>query len=256
MDPVSLKPQLPSHSPCYLLLLACSASSSRYSHSLFQHSFLSGSSLALFISFHQLGITAMVQISILLLGLAASSISVHGAPLTKRIAQVIADSTAKWEQACVRSGFISLTIGNSTCVMQLTAGGGQQCNPVSVAAFSTLLAAPGPCEQQNAADNMIDLAKTLKNNANMIQLTQIFAQQPRNTVRTLIFVFSDADGLPILCLPVLIATANFAKRALLPASSEERRVGRTLPVPIPGSQPQDVRRRGGCWTTWNYSLWS
>lgn len=25
----------------------------------------------------------------------------HGAPLTKRIAQTIADSTAKWEQACV-----------------------------------------------------------------------------------------------------------------------------------------------------------
>jgi len=45
-----------------------------------------------------------------------------------------------------------------------------------------LLAAPGPCEQQDAADKMIDLAKTLGNNAQMISLTQIFAQQPRNTV--------------------------------------------------------------------------
>jgi hypothetical protein len=65
---------------------------------------------------------------------------------------------------------------------QLAAGGATKCNPLSIAAFSTLLAAPGPCEQQNAADNMIDLAKTLKNNAQMIALTQIFAQQPRNTV--------------------------------------------------------------------------
>lgn len=64
---------------------------------------------------------------------------------------------------------------------QLAAGGGQQCNPLSIAAFSTLLAAPGPCEQQDAADNMIDLGKTLTNNSEVIRLTQIFAQQPRNT---------------------------------------------------------------------------
>jgi hypothetical protein len=65
---------------------------------------------------------------------------------------------------------------------QLAAGGGSQCNPLSVAAFTTLLAAPGPCEQQNAADNMMNLAKSLKNNAALIALTQVFAQQPRNTV--------------------------------------------------------------------------
>jgi len=58
-----------------------------------------------------------------------------------------------------------------------------------VASFGTLLAAPGPCEQQNAADNMIDLAKTLNNNANMIKLAQIFAQQPRNSVR-LFYIYS------------------------------------------------------------------
>ncbi|KLO20291.1 hypothetical protein SCHPADRAFT_38915 [Schizopora paradoxa] len=87
----------------------------------------------------------------------------HAAPLEKRIAQTIADSTAKWEQAC------------------LAAGGGQQCNPQSQASFSTLLAAAGPCDQQNQGDAMIDLAKQLNNDPDMITLTQIFVQQPRNS---------------------------------------------------------------------------
>ncbi|CAL1715639.1 unnamed protein product [Somion occarium] len=87
----------------------------------------------------------------------------QGAPLYKRIAQTIAESTAQWEKAC------------------LAAGGGEKCNPVSVTAFSTLLAAAGPCEQQDSADAMIDLAKTLNNDPDMIKLAQIFAQQPRNT---------------------------------------------------------------------------
>ncbi|KAG2142902.1 uncharacterized protein EDB93DRAFT_598676 [Suillus bovinus] len=93
----------------------------------------------------------------------ATTASVHGAPVHKRIAQVIADSTTKWEAACD------------------AAGGGAQCNEVAVASFGTLLAAPGPCAQQDAADNMIDLAKTLSNNADMIKFAQIFAQQPRNS---------------------------------------------------------------------------
>ncbi|KAF7430810.1 hypothetical protein PC9H_006522 [Pleurotus ostreatus] len=99
--------------------------------------------------------------------LAAAAASVHGLPLTKRIAQTISASTAKWEQACI------------------AAGGAQQCNPVSVTAFSTLLAAAGPCEQQNSADAMVDLAKSLGNDAEMIRLAQIFAQQPRNTPTSL-----------------------------------------------------------------------
>jgi len=103
----------------------------------------------------------MVQLSLFVVALAA--ISANGAPLRKRIAQVIADSTTQWEKAC------------------LAAGGGQQCNPVSVTAFTTLLAAAGPCDQQNSADQMIDLAKTLNNDPTMIKLSQIFAQQPRNT---------------------------------------------------------------------------
>ncbi|KIM31233.1 hypothetical protein M408DRAFT_327494 [Serendipita vermifera MAFF 305830] len=117
------------------------------------------------------------------IALAAVS-SVSGAPLMKRIAQNIPESTAQWEQAC------------------LAAGGGQQCNPLSVAAFSTLLAAPGPCAQQDAADNMIDLALTLQNNAEMIRLTQIFRQQPRNAPDSLSVLYcqqaprnSQLDGL-------------------------------------------------------------
>ncbi|KAI0699627.1 hypothetical protein C8T65DRAFT_659253 [Cerioporus squamosus] len=107
----------------------------------------------------------MVQLtSALLLALSTIAMQAHGAPvLNKRIAQTIADSTAKWEKACI------------------AAGGADKCNPVSVTAFTTLLAAAGPCEQQDSADAMIDLAKTLNNDADMIKFAQIFAQQPRNT---------------------------------------------------------------------------
>lgn len=96
--------------------------------------------------------------------LSALTCTIFAAPLQKRIAQVIADSTTQWEAACI------------------AAGGGQSCNPVSVTAFSTLLAAAGPCDQQNSGDAMIDLAKTLNNDPDMIKFTQIFVQQPRNSV--------------------------------------------------------------------------
>ena len=46
----------------------------------------------------------MVQLTsaLLLTGtLSALSLNVHGAPIYKRIAQVISDSTALWEKACV-----------------------------------------------------------------------------------------------------------------------------------------------------------
>ncbi|KAJ7504441.1 hypothetical protein B0H11DRAFT_1982356 [Mycena galericulata] len=65
-------------------------------------------------------------------------------PMNKRIQQTIDQSTAKWEQAC------------------LAAGGGFKCNPLSVTAFSTLLAAAGSCDQQNAADSMIQWRLELK----------------------------------------------------------------------------------------------
>ncbi|EJF60616.1 hypothetical protein DICSQDRAFT_137422 [Dichomitus squalens LYAD-421 SS1] len=107
----------------------------------------------------------MVQLtSAFLLSFSALVMHAQGAPLlNKRIAQVIADSTSLWENAC------------------LAAGGAEQCNPLSVTAFTTLLAAAGPCDQQDSADAMIDLAKTLDNDADMIKLTQVFVQQPRNT---------------------------------------------------------------------------
>ncbi|KJA23609.1 hypothetical protein HYPSUDRAFT_137556 [Hypholoma sublateritium FD-334 SS-4] len=106
----------------------------------------------------------MVQLSTLFIGLVAVATSTHAAPivLNKRIAQVIADSTTKWSAACT------------------AAGGGQQCNPLSITAFSTLLAAPGPCEQQDAADQMVNLAKSL-GSSELLALSQIFAQQPRNS---------------------------------------------------------------------------
>ena len=101
--------------------------------------------------------------SLLFAALTSSALFVSGAPiLEKRIAQVIAQATADWEQACLK------------------AGGGQQCNPLSVSSMATLLAAPPPCAQQDAADSMIDLARQLGNDAEMIRLAQLFRQQPRN----------------------------------------------------------------------------
>ncbi|KAI0066468.1 hypothetical protein BV25DRAFT_1796298 [Artomyces pyxidatus] len=106
----------------------------------------------------------MVHFSTLFFGVVAISTASAAPPWhTKRIAQVISDSTTKWEAACD------------------AAGGGEQCNPISVNAFSTLLAAAGPCDQQNNADQMVDLAKQLNKDADMIKFAQIFAQQPRNT---------------------------------------------------------------------------
>lgn len=113
----------------------------------------------------------MVQLSTLLFALAAAgSVTAAPAHLNKRIAQVIADSTTKWEAACN------------------TAGGGAQCNQISVAAFGTLLAGAGPCDQQNNADIMMDLSKQL-NSQSMIQLAQIFCQQPRNSPNSLSVVY-------------------------------------------------------------------
>ena len=55
-------------------------------------------------------------------------------------------------------------------------------------AFSTLLAAPGPCEQQDAADQMVNLAKSL-GSSDLLALSQIFAQQPRNSVSPFILLY-------------------------------------------------------------------
>ncbi|KAH7878925.1 uncharacterized protein C8R40DRAFT_1037481 [Lentinula edodes] len=110
----------------------------------------------------------MVQFTdALVLALLAATTRAAPLSLNKRIAQTTIDSVTPWEDAC-----------NS-------AGGGSQCNPIAVTAASTLLAAAGNCDQQNSADAMITLAKTLNNNADMISLAQIFAQQPRNSPNSL-----------------------------------------------------------------------
>jgi len=103
----------------------------------------------------------MVKISAVLI-LSAFATLASAAPIEKRIAQTIAESTSSWEAACLK------------------AGGAQQCNPISQIAFTSLLAAGKNCDQQDAADKMIDLAKTLNNDAEMIRLAQLFIQQPRN----------------------------------------------------------------------------
>lgn len=95
----------------------------------------------------------------------AMAASVNSAPtLThqKRIAQIISDSTQQWVAACKQ------------------AGGGEQCGNISQTAFTALLASGKNCDQQDAADSMVTLAKTLNNDSDMIRLAQIFVQQPRN----------------------------------------------------------------------------
>ncbi|EPQ56757.1 hypothetical protein GLOTRDRAFT_128694 [Gloeophyllum trabeum ATCC 11539] len=105
----------------------------------------------------------MVKVTAFVLMLSVAS-SASALPFTKRIAQVISHSTTKWEAA-------------SNAV-----GGGQQCNPnAQRRRHGTLLAAAGPCDQQNAADAMVDLAKQLNSDADMVKFAQIFAQQPRNS---------------------------------------------------------------------------
>jgi len=83
--------------------------------------------------------------------------------LQKRIDQTISQSTQAWQQACENAG-----------------GSANTCSNVAVPAFTSLLEQGGVCDQQNAADDMIDLAKQLGNDANMTRLAQIFVQQPRN----------------------------------------------------------------------------
>lgn len=100
-------------------------------------------------------------------------VSVHASPfLHKRIAQVTIDAVTPWETACTE------------------AGGGQQCNPIAVAAAATLLAAAGNCAQQDAADKMVDLSKTL-GSAQMLSLAQVFVQQPRNTPNSVAVPYCD-----------------------------------------------------------------
>ncbi|CAE6413478.1 unnamed protein product [Rhizoctonia solani] len=90
------------------------------------------------------------------------AVSASALPLHKRIAQTTIDAVKPWEDACNK------------------AGGGAQCNNIAVTAAGNLLAAPPACAQQDSADAMITLAKSLNDDAEMIRLAQIYRQQPRN----------------------------------------------------------------------------
>ncbi|QRV82908.1 hypothetical protein RhiJN_10924 [Ceratobasidium sp. AG-Ba] len=104
-------------------------------------------------------------------------------PIHKRIAQTTIDAVKPWEAAC-------------------NAAGGKNCNDIAVTAAGTLLAAPPPCAQQDSADAMITLAKSLDNDPDMIRLAQIFRQQPRNAPDSLASLYcqtkpknAELDGL-------------------------------------------------------------
>ncbi|KAI0033388.1 hypothetical protein K488DRAFT_47862 [Vararia minispora EC-137] len=90
--------------------------------------------------------------------------SAYAAPLhhTKRIAQITIDAPQKWRDACN------------------AANGGGQCTNIAVTAAATLLAAAANCDQQDSADQMVDLGKQL-NSQSMVTAAQIFVQQPRNS---------------------------------------------------------------------------
>lgn len=72
---------------------------------------------------------------------------------------------------------------------------------------------------------MIDLAKQLNNDAQMIKLAQIFCQQPRNTVSV---IYPTRPRLSFLKW----LSAKFGKRPVLPTSIQELGTIWTVPMPI------------------------
>ncbi|CAE7073505.1 unnamed protein product [Rhizoctonia solani] len=103
------------------------------------------------------------------------AISASALPLHKRIAQTTIDAVKPWEAACNQ------------------AGGGAQCNNIAVTAAGNLLANPPACAQQDSADAMITLAKSLDNDAEMIRLAQIYRQQPRNAPDSLASLYCQSE---------------------------------------------------------------
>jgi len=105
----------------------------------------------------------MLHFSTLLLSFSVVGIvSAAPAQFNKRVDQQTIASVQVWEGLCNK------------------AGGGADCSNIAVTAASKLLAAPGPCEQQDSADSMVDLSKKL-NSQPMITAAQIFGQQARNS---------------------------------------------------------------------------
>ncbi|KAH9973430.1 hypothetical protein BGW80DRAFT_1437194 [Lactifluus volemus] len=154
---------------------------------------------------------------------AAGSVTAAPSRFSKRIAQVISQSTSQWQTACDE------------------AGGGPKCNQLAVTAFSTLLAGAGPCDQQDSADNMMTLAKQL-NSSPMISLTQIFVQQARNSPDSLSVPYcqnapknSELNGL-FQCQfqgvnpKIFFGNAQVGAQGTIP-------LGQTAPLNPPGSCP-------------------
>ncbi|KAI0045706.1 hypothetical protein FA95DRAFT_95365 [Auriscalpium vulgare] len=124
----------------------------------------------------------MVQLSTLLLTLVVSGTAL-AAPsrlYTKRISDstttgwdlASSSTTASWDLACDDAAF---AVNESVDHVR------DQCIPITSNMSTTLLATAGPCDQQDVADAMVDIARKLNNDAGMILVAQIFAQQPRNT---------------------------------------------------------------------------
>jgi hypothetical protein len=104
----------------------------------------------------------MVQLALAFV--TAALVSVQATPiLNKRIAQDIVASLAKWEAVCLAA-----------------TNRDQNCNKLKVGAFGTLLANAAVCDQQDAADSLMAFSKA-HNNSELVALTQIFSQQPRNS---------------------------------------------------------------------------
>jgi len=85
-----------------------------------------------------------------------------GSP-SKRIGQTLTASTTKWLAACE------------------SAGGSLECLALASSADISLTASAGPCDQQNAADSLMTLTKTLGKPTTLFDYTQLFLQQPRDT---------------------------------------------------------------------------
>ncbi|KZS95125.1 hypothetical protein SISNIDRAFT_409029, partial [Sistotremastrum niveocremeum HHB9708] len=164
-----------------------------------------------------------MRVTLFTSAVALSALSASAMPLEKRIAQVIADSTKDWVAACQK------------------AGGADKCSTVSVAAFQTLLAAGKNCDQQDAADSMVSLAKSLNAAApdpEMVRLAQLFVQQPRNAPDSLSVPYCQkAPQNPELNG---LFHCEFASSNLQKFSGDQTGnvpLGQTSPVNPPGSCP-------------------
>lgn len=127
--------------------------------------------------------------------------------------------------------------------------GSAQCNELSVNAFQTLLAGAGPCDQQNAADELVSYSKQL-NSPQMVALAQLFSQQARNAV----------SPIPLTqCISyqtdTLFHTAQLRFHSLLSTSSSKSRAQRVVPMSVQWKQSEGICWQFGGWTTWNHSIW-